>query len=191
MRTSEYPVHELILRRWSPRAMSGESVSKENLMSLFEAARWAPSSYNEQEWRFLWAAKGTSYWDSFFSLLVEANQVWCAQGSHLIVLLYKETFTQTGEKNGVAQLDAGAAMQNLLLQATELGLVAHPMGGFDWTRALEVLEVPNGFAVGAMIVVGHPAAPETLPKELRDMESPSSRKEFPQFVSEGLFAFES
>lgn len=191
MRTSEYPVHELILRRWSPRAMSGEKISKENLMSLFEAARWAPSSYNEQEWRFLWAEKGTPHWDSFFSLLVDANQVWCAQGSHLIVLLYKETFTQTGEKNGVAQLDAGAAMQNLLLQATELGLVAHPMGGFDWTRAVEILEVPNGFAVGAMIVVGHPAAPETLPKELRDMESPSSRKEFPQFVSEGLFAFKS
>jgi nitroreductase len=191
MRTSEYPVHELILRRWSPRAMSGEKVSKENLMSLFEAARWAPSSYNEQEWRFLWAEKGTPHWDSFFSLLVEANQVWCAQGSHLIVLLYKETFTQTGEKNGVAQLDAGAAMQNLLLQATELGLVAHPMGGFDWTRAVELLEVPSGFSIGAMIVVGHPAAPTILPTELQNMESPSGRKELCEFVSEGLFSFES
>lgn len=190
-RSAEHPVIDVILRRWSPRAMSGEHVSRDNIMTLFEAARWAPSSYNEQEWRFLWAEKGTPYWDDFFSLLVPANQAWCCNGSHLIALIYKESFTSSGAHNAVAQLDSGAAMQNLLLQATELDLVAHPMGGFDRQKAIDILEVPQGFSMAAMIVVGKPASADILSDELREIEVPSDRKKLSEIVSEGRFSFDS
>ncbi|MCI5066735.1 nitroreductase family protein [bacterium] len=190
VREQQHGVHSLFVKRWSPRAMSGEKVSADELRTLFEAARWAPSTYNEQEWRFLWAEKGTPHWDTFFGVLVEANQEWCEKGSHLVAVIARETFVRNGNENPVAVLDTGAAMQNFLLQAAELGVVAHPMAGFDWENGPKTLNIPDGFRLSAMIVVGKPGDPTELPTELAEREEPTDRKELSKIVQEGLFNFD-
>src|SRR5437868_1543418 len=91
-RKADYPIEELLLRRWSPRALSGEPLSEQELCTLFEAARWAPSTYNEQEWRFLYARRDTPQWQQFFELLMEANQAWCKRAAVLVVVLARKTF---------------------------------------------------------------------------------------------------
>lgn len=191
IRKAFYPIQELLLKRYSPRALSGESLSKQELMTLFEAARWAPSSYNEQEWRFLYAGRESQHWTTFFELLVEANQVWCKKASHLVVVLSRRTFSRNDKENVVHSFDTGAAFQNLLLQATALGLVAHGMGGFKRDEARKVLDIPEEFAIEAMIALGRPGAVEDLPEDMRDGEIPSGRKPLEEIVAEGLFAFES
>src|SRR5215470_10160544 len=98
-RKADYPIEPLFVRRWSPRAMSGEPISEKELLTLFEAARWAPSTYNEQEWRFLYARRDTPTWTIFFDLLVERNKQWCKQAALLVVILAKKTFTQNGKPN--------------------------------------------------------------------------------------------
>lgn len=189
VRKADNPINDIFLKRWSPRAMSGEEVTDAELRSMFEAARWAPSSYNEQEWRFLYAGKSSAHWNSFFDLLLEANQDWCKNASHLVAIVARLTFTLDDSPNGVATLDCGAAMQNLLLQAAELGVVAHPMAGFHWDKASEVLQIPDGYAIQAMIALGKPGDPATLSPELAELEKPTGRKPLNEIVREGLFSF--
>src|SRR3569832_587829 len=98
-RKPEYPIESLFYRRWSPRAMSGEPLSEKELFTLFEAARWAPSTYNEHEWRFLYALRETPQWKSFFDLLMTANQEWCDRAAVLTVVLARKTFTRNGNPN--------------------------------------------------------------------------------------------
>lgn len=189
-RRADRPIEPLFLRRWSPRAMSGAAVEHEELLRLFEAARWAPSTYNEQEWRFLYARQGTAQWDRFFPLLTEANQTWCRRASVLIVGLSHQVFTRNGKPNPVHTLDAGMAVQNLLLQAAAMGLVAHPMAGFDRDRARRDLSVPEDYDVEVMIAVGRPGDPDELPDGYRELDlQPSSRHPVSAFVCEGPFAF--
>ena len=134
-RQSDHPIESLILQRWSPRAMSGEPLSQEELLTLFEAARWAPSTYNEQEWRFLYGRRDTPQWPLFFDLLVEFNQSWCRNAAVLVVVLARKTFTRNNKPNAVHLFDAGAAWENLALQAAAMGLVSHGMMGFDFDKA--------------------------------------------------------
>ena len=186
-RKADYPVEPLFLRRWSPRAMNGEPLTQEELCSLFEAARWARSTYNEQEWRFLYAKRDTAQWPLFFSLLMEANQVWCQRAAVLIVVLARKVFTHNGQPNPVYLFDAGSAWQNLALQATSRGLVAHGMAGFDFGKARAVLQVPDHFAVAAMIALGRPGNPADLSPELREREVPSGRRPVQQSICEGPY----
>lgn len=188
-RTADYPINEIFLKRWSPRAMSGETLSQDELMTLFEAARWAPSTYNEQEWRFLYANRDTDHWQTFFDLLVEANQKWCDKASTLVVVLSATKFARNGKDNPVHTFDAGAAFENLCLQAATMGLVAHGMAGFDNEKARTSLDVPDDVAVEAMIALGKPGDPENLPEGLAEKEVPSDRKPLSEIVSEGKFAF--
>ncbi len=189
-RRPDRPIESLFLRRWSPRAMSGEVVEEEELWRLFEAARWAPSTYNEQEWRFLYARQGTAEWDRFFPLLMEANQTWCRRAWVLIVGLSHRVFMRNGQPNPVHTLDTGMAVQNLLLQAAAMGLVAHPMAGFDRDRARRELLVPADYDVEVMIAIGRPGDPDELPDGYREMDfQPSSRHPVEAFVREGPFAF--
>ncbi|MCB0329525.1 MAG: nitroreductase family protein [Bdellovibrionales bacterium] len=190
VRSRDHDILDLFLQRWSPRALSGEAVNEEDLLRLFEAARWAPSTYNEQEWRFLYAKKGTPHWDTFFGVLLEANQVWCKDAAYLIAVVARETFVRNGNPNPVAILDTGAAMQNLLLQAAHLNLVAHPMAGFDWEGGPKTFNIPDGFRLTAMIAVGKPGNPETLPAELAEREQPTERKPLEKIAREGTFSFE-
>lgn len=187
-RKPDYPINTLFLKRWSPRAMSGERLAEKDLMTLFEAARWAPSTYNEQEWRFLYATNGDEHWSTFFGLLMAANQVWCAKASNLIVVLSKKTFTMNGKPNPVHTFDSGAAFENLCLQAAEMGIVAHGMAGFDRDKARKELGVPDDFAVEAMIAIGKPGDPAALPAELREREVPTSRKPVTDLIRNGPYA---
>ncbi len=188
-RTPDYPIEPLFLRRWSPRAMSGEPILEQELMTLFEAARWAPSTYNEQEWRFLYARCEGTHWPVFLGLLVEANRVWCSRAAVLAVVLAHRVFSRNGQPNPVHEFDAGAAFENLCLQGAAMGLVVHGMAGFDRQRARIELRVPQEYAVLAMIAIGRPGDPADLPPQLREREVPSLRKPVSELVREGPFAF--
>ena len=186
---AQHPVDELFLDRWSPRAMSGEAVTEGELMTLFEAARWAPSSYNNQPWRILYARRETAQWPAFFGLLVEGNQAWAKDAGALLLFVSKETFDFNGKPYPTHSFDTGAAWENLALQATLGGLVTHGMQGFDYERARAELNIPEGFRVEAMVAVGRPGDPARLPEQLREREAPSDRKPLSAITCEGAFRF--
>ena len=175
-REAEYPVDDIFINRWSPRAMSGDPVSKAELMSLFEAARWAPSSFNNQSWRFLYSLKDSESWDTYFNLLLEGNQTWVKNAGALVVILSKTTFDYNGKPTKTHAFDSGAAWQNFALQGSINGLVIHGMQGFDYDRAKTELKIPDEYEVQAMASVGKPGNPADLPDKLREMEIPSGRK---------------
>ena len=197
MRVNEIPVDEyrqpdheidpIFVHRWSPRAMTGEPISESELMRLFEAARWAPSSYNAQPWRFLYARRDTPHWDLFFALMGEFNQKWTRNAAVLMVVVSRKNFEHNGKPAPTHSFDSGAAWQNLALQASRMGLVAHGMQGFDFDRAREALEVPADYEVEAMIAVGRPGDRDDLPEDLRKREEPSGRKPVSEIAIEGGF----
>ncbi|MBX3440051.1 MAG: nitroreductase family protein [Planctomycetaceae bacterium] len=189
-RSADHLIEDLFLQRWSPRAMTGAPLPERELMRLFEAARWAPSTYNEQEWRFLYAGRASDHWPTFFGLLTEANQLWCQQAAVLIVGLSCRIFSKNGKPNPVHTLDCGLAVENLLLQGAAMGLVCHGMAGFDRSKAKAALNVPEEYDVEVMIAVGLPGNPDDLPKDYRDMDrKPTSRKPLAEIAAEGRFAF--
>ena len=188
-RKAEHLIDNLFLDRWSPRAMTGESISQEELMVLFEAARWAPSSYNNQPWRILYARRGTPQWQVFFDLMVEFNQGWAKNAAALLLFISKTHFEFNGEPSVTHSFDTGAAWQNLALQGWLKGLVVHGMQGFDYDRARTALNIPEGFEVHAMAAVGRPAEADALPPDLREKESPSDRRKLDQTICEGAFCF--
>ncbi len=186
-RKPEYQVDQLFLNRWSPRSMSGEEISKDVLFSLFEAARWAPSSGNNQPWRFLYASRNTDYWPVFFDLMTEQNKVWAKNAAVLIVVISKRTFDYNEKPARTHSYDAGAAWENLALQGSLKGLVIHGMQGFDYDKAKNDLNIPDLFQVEAMIAVGMPGEKDNLPENLREREFPSPRKTLSEIVIEGNF----
>ncbi|HRC85763.1 MAG TPA: nitroreductase family protein [Thermoanaerobaculia bacterium] len=185
-RETENPVLRLLADRWSPRAMSGEPLSAQEVATLFDAARFAPSANNEQPWRFLYALRDTPAWSRFFGLLAEGNQLWCAQAGMLVVVLSK-TVNSRGRFDRTHSFCTGSAWQNLALQGWSLGLVVHGMGGFDYDRAKAELGVPEPYAVEAMIAIGRPGPPETLPPHLQEREKPSDRRPWTESAFEGGF----
>ena len=184
-RKADYKIDKLFLNRWSPRAMSGEAMSDEEIMPLFEAARWAPSSYNGQPWRFLYAKRDTEQWPVFFDLLVEFNQSWAKEAALLIVILSRKRFEHNDKPAITHSLDTGSAWENLALQGSLSGLVVHGMEGFDYDKARETLEVPEVYNVEAMVVVGKPGNVDDLPEASREKEVPSGRKPVSEIAFEG------
>ena len=185
-RKPEHNVGELFLNRWSPRAMSGEEIDEPTLLSLFEAAKWAPSSNNNQPWRFIYGRRNTNNWTTFFNLLAEGNQGWAKNAAVLIVVISKTTF-DNGKNARTHSFDAGAAWENFALQGSLMGLVVHGMQGFDYDKAKEVLQIPNGYQVEAMIAVGKKGKKEDLPQYLQEREFPSARKSIAEIAMEGGF----
>ena len=186
-RSPQYPIDPLFYERWSPRAMSGENISDEELMTLFEAARWAPSSYNGQPWRFIYAKKDTASFATLFDLLVEFNQSWCKNAAALIVMISRKTFERNQKPSPTHSFDAGAAWQNLALQGHILHLVVHGMQGFDYQKARTVLSIPDHYNVEAMAAIGKKGDPMLLDPETREKEVPSDRKKTGEIVMEGIF----
>jgi len=186
-RTAEFPVDPIFLERWSPRAMSGAQVSLESLLSLFEAARWAPSSYNNQPWRFLYARRETPAWEGFLDLLAQGNRQWADKAAVLVVILSKKTFDRDGRPSRTHSFDTGAAWENLSLQANRSGLVVHGMEGFDYQTARERLGIPDEYDIEAMAAIGLPGATEELPERLQERERPSMRKRVEEIAFEGGF----
>jgi len=182
-----HPIHELLARRWSPRAFADRDVSRADLSSLLEAARWAPSSFNEQPWRFVLAARADAERHaSFASCLTPRNQTWAARAPLLAFSCARETFARHGQPNRHAWHDVGLATAQLILQATHLGLSVHLMAGFDPARAREVLEVPEGWSPVAGIALGYAGDPAGLPEDLQAAErSPRSRLALEELAFEG------
>ena len=186
-RKSNYPINPLILNRWSPRAMTGEALNDDDIMSLFEAARWAPSSYNNQPWRFIYAKRNTEHWDRFFNLLAEGNKNWTKNAALLVVVISRKNF-EFNEKPAIThQFDAGSAWENLALEASSRGIVAHGMQGFDYEKAGVDLGVPHDFEVMAMIAIGKKGPIEILPPELQEMEKLTDRKPLKEIIMEGFY----
>lgn len=189
IRKADHPIEPLLLDRWSPRAMSGEEITIEELMRLFEAARWAPSSFNAQQWRALYARRGSKHWRTFLGLLVEGNKAWAQHAAVLVVFISRETFEYNNEPSITHSYDCGAAWENFALQGFHQGFVVHGMEGFDYERAKIELKIPDGFRVEAMAAVGRPGSKEALPEKLRVKESPSERRHLRESICEGPFAF--
>ncbi|MBV9643512.1 MAG: nitroreductase family protein [Verrucomicrobia bacterium] len=186
-RRTGYPIDPLFLDRWSARAMSGEEIAEEELLTVFEAARWAPSSYNNQPWRILYARRNTIHWPLFFDLLVDFNKTWAKGAAALLVFLSKRTFDHNGEISITHSFDTGAAWENFALQASLKNLVVHGMEGFDYEKARTVLRVPNDFQVEAMAAIGKPGKKQDLPAGLQEREAPNDRRALAELVSEGPY----
>jgi len=189
IRRADFSIEQLLLDRWSPRAMSGEEISEDELMRLFEAARWAPSSFNAQQWRALYARRGTENWPVFFELLVEANKSWAKNAAVLVLFISRKTFEHDNEPSITHSYDTGAAWENFALEGFRQGLVVHGMEGFDYERARVELRIPEEFQIEAMAAVGRPGAKELLPDKLQKRESPSDRRKVTDSICEGPFRF--
>ena len=187
-RTPAYPINPLFIDRWSPRAMSGEALSEVQLMTLFEAARWAPSCGNFQPWRFLYARRGTDFWSAFLDLLKPSNQAWAVHAGALVLVVSRTQFDGDGRSCVTHSFVSGAAWQNLALQAWQNHIVAHGVAGFDYERARRVLRVPMAYAVEAMLVLGHPGDKVELSESLQKREHPSNRRPLAETVCEGPFS---
>lgn len=169
--------------------MSGELISDAELMRLFEAAKWAPSSYNNQPWRFLYAKRGTPQWENFFGLLVEFNQFWCKNASALIVVCSLKNFSYNGKPSRTHDFDAGAAWMSLALQGSMDGLVVHGMEGFDYDKARTALKIPEDTDIECMVAVGKSGKKEDLPPMLQEKEVLSDRKKLSDTICEGPWGF--
>lgn len=186
-RSPRYNINPIFVNRWSPRSMTGEEISHDDLMGLFEAARWAPSSYNNQPWRFIYAKRNTENWDKIYSLMVEGNKIWAKNASVLVVVVSRKDFEYNEKPARTYQFDAGSAWENLALEATSRGLATHAMQGFDYDKAKVDLEVPENFDVMAMIAIGKRGQKESLPSNLQKNEYPTDRKPLEEIVMEGRF----
>ncbi|HUI51074.1 MAG TPA: nitroreductase family protein [Terriglobales bacterium] len=182
-----HPTHDLIQHRWSPRAFSAKPVPADILRSLFEAARWAPSSSNEQPWAFLVTTREDQEAHArMLSTLVEANQAWAKHAPVLAIAVAELAFARNGKPNRNAFYDIGAAVANLSLEATSHGLFVHQMAGFDPHKAIELFEIPSGWEPVSAFVVGYPGETASLPDPLRERETaPRERKPLEAFVMGG------
>lgn len=188
-RIADYPIDPIHLTRWSPRAFDGSTITEEQLMTLFEAARWAPSSGNAQPWRFVYALRETPAWDRLFDLLLPMNRGWAQHASALFYVLSDTLIVPPGKTELVPSpthsFDSGAAWAALAFEATRMGLYTHGIAGFDRARAIEMLDAGERFRVEAAITVGRIGDPATLPEMLRAREFPSSRRPLSESVFEG------
>ncbi len=180
-------IHPDIINRWSPRSFSGQEISDKELFLLFEAARWAPSSFNNQPWRFIYAKKNSKHWNLLFDLLVDFNKQWCANASVLVVIVSRKTFEHNDKPSPTHQFDTGSAWENLAIQAISSGFATHAMQGFDYDKAKKDLEVPDEYEVVAMIAIGKKGEKEKLSAELQQREVPSDRKPLDEIIMEGKF----
>ncbi|HEX4197357.1 MAG TPA: nitroreductase family protein [Caulobacteraceae bacterium] len=190
-RTADHDIEPIFLHRWSPRAFTGEPIPHASLMSLFEAARWAPSAFNLQPWRFVYAVRDTPDWERLLSVLIAYNQAW-VRGASALIFVISDRFRRKsdGDKEPLYShsFDAGAAWAYLALQAHHLGLAAHGMTGFDPERAYEELGVPEAdYRIEAAVAVGRPADKSVLPEAYQAREAPSLRAPAAGFVFEGRF----
>ena len=183
----DHPVNELITKRWSPYGFSDRLVSPDDLKSLFEAARWAASSYNEQPWRYIVATRDDpAEFERILSCLVEANQAWAKSAAVLVLGVASQEFSRNGKPNRVANHDLGLAAGNLCLEATARGLHVHQMAGILPDEARKTFGVPDTFDVFTAIAIGYAADPETLPEDMKERDlAPRTRRPLPEFVFGG------
>jgi nitroreductase len=189
-RHPDHPIDPQFPARWSPRAFTDRSLSQAEMLSLLEAARWAPSASNHQPWRFVWALRGEAAFAAVLSALAPGNQVWAGKAGALIVVGSKDTVTGRDgieTPNRWSAYDAGAAWVSLALQAQAMGLAAHAMGGFDVADLAKAVHLPDGHTLHAVVAVGARGQADDLPDPLREREKPNSRKPIDEFAVRGRF----
>jgi len=190
-RSSEYPIDAMFLDRWSPRAFVNETMEESTLLTMLDAAHWAPSASNYQPWRFVYALKGGDFWLPFLGILNESNQAW-ANATSALIIVCSETHMQRSDGQPARpshshSFDAGTAWGYLALQALKSGYYAHGMGGIDYEKAAEVVGAPEGFRVEAAVAVGRLADLSTLSEAQRQREVPNRRKPLGDVAYEGRF----
>lgn len=182
------PILDLLTKRWSPVHFDKQPLTAEQIASLFEAARWAPSAFNEQPWLYVYASSDDGEKrEALESLLVEGN-AWAKKAGLLILSFAKKTFARNGKENAYALHDTGAASLQLVLQATSMGLITHQMSGFDHEKANALLQVPAEYMPGSMIAIGHMGDPATIsPEEKKREDAPRLRNPIHKFVFHGQY----
>jgi nitroreductase len=185
--TPNHPVLDVLRKRWSPRAFADRPVEPTKLQSLLEAARWAPSCFNEQPWSFIVATKDdpTEY-ERLLACLVEKNQAWAKSAPVLMISVAAKSFAQTGKPNRHWFHDVGLAVSDLVTQATVLDLFVHQMAGFSPDKARQTYNIPDSHEAVAAIAIGYLGDPNSLPDDLRDRElKEQTRKPLKDFVFTG------
>ena len=183
-RTTKYDVDEMFTNRWSPRAFSEKEVPEDTLLSLFEAAHWAPSAFNFQPWRFI-IAQTAEEREVFYSFINEYNLSWCKKAPVLSLILSKTT--NDGAPVASHSFDTGAAWGFLALQANKKGLITHPLTGFDFDKAREVLNIPEDYKIEAMVAIGYQGDKSNLPEKLQEREQPNNRQPLEDLIFNGKF----
>lgn len=190
VRQPDHPVAAQFPARWSPRSFSDRAMSEAEVMSLLEAARWAPSASNHQPWRFVWARRGEGAFDALHACLTGNNLVWTAKAAALVVVASKDTMqNREGDAvpNRTAGFDTGAAWMSLALQAHSMGLFAHAMGGFDRDKLAAAVALPDGHTLHCVVAVGEQGPADALPEDLAAREKPSGRKPLAEITHQGRF----
>ncbi len=189
-RVADHPVDPQFPARWSPRAFTDATLTEAEVLTLLEAARWAPSAMNVQPWRFVWALRGEEGFAAIVASLAPGNQLWAPKAAALLVLASRTTrSTDSGEVPFATHaFDSGSAWVSLALQAQQTGLAAHAMGGFDHEVLAKAINLPEGHALHAVIAVGHPGPAEILPEALQSREAPSPRKPIEELAHRAKFA---
>ncbi len=190
-RVPDHPVDPQFVGRWSPRAFDGAQMPEDDLKTILEAARWAPSAYNIQPWRFVYVHRGDANWDRFVSLMVPFNQDWAKNASALVYLFSDSEVDgrdgKPNQPNGTHSFDAGAAWAQAALQASLLGYHSHAMSGLHMEKINEALGMPERLKPQIAIAIGNRADPSTLPEGLKDREEPSPRKPWNEIAFRGGF----
>jgi nitroreductase len=181
---TEHPIHELLTKRWSPYAFDSRPIARADLLSLFEAARWAASSYNEQPWHYIVATKeDASQFQRVLSCLVEANQEWAKAAPALALGVASLNFKLNGKPNRAAIHDLGLATGSLTFEATQRGLMVHQMIGILPDKARELYGVPAGYEPMTALAIGYAGDPGKLPEKLRERDlAPRTRRPLEEFV---------
>ena len=192
-RRSEHPVHPSFVERWSSRALTGEAIPHADLLTCFEAARWAPSGFNAQPVRFVYAHTGTEDFARLLGLLNEKNRSWAHKASAIIFVLSRKDFVFNGQTVQVHShaFDAGAAWSAFAHQAHLLGYATRAIGGFDHKAAPQVLNLPETYAAHVAVTIGRRAGLNDLPETFHAQETPSARRPLHTFIHQGQFQGES
>ena len=185
---NKYPILEEIRQRWSPRAYSDKAVEKEKLQSIFEAARWAPSAFNEQPWRFIVGRKGEKTWDLILETLGEWNQKWAGKAPVLVINIGKKTSSFNSKPNATYAYDTGQAVAMMVTEAVNQGMIAHQMSGFSAEKATELFDIPEDYQPISVTAIGYLGDPDQLPEDMRKSElEDRKRKPLAETVFSGKF----
>lgn len=189
VRTPTYPVSPLFLERWSARSLTGEGIAETELLTLFEAARWAPSGFNQQPWRFVYARRDTDHFSLFLNLLAETNRAWAEKAAAIVFVLSEKRFERNGEWHDSTShaFDTGAAAFSLSLQASILGWNTRTVGGINRADAKLALGVPDDYSINVAVVIGRRGTLEELPEKYRAREVLTDRLPLDRIVAEGRF----
>lgn len=189
-RIVEFPCDNEFLSRVSTRAFDlNKDVSYETLMSCFEAAKWAPSSFNGQPWRYVYARSGSKSYNLITDCLIEFNKSWCKFVPIIVIVCSRKRFLHNDKPSPTASLDTGASYMSFVLEAHKRGLATHAMAGFDVEKLRQAFEIPDSYTIEALLACGYPAPASILPIALQEKETPSQRLKLEEFVSEGVFKF--